>query len=44
MKISIKDSFDKSHSKRFWIPVVGMEEAKKYNPSFGKTLSELRKK
>lgn len=41
IKIRILDTFGKSHTKNFDIPEVSLEYARKYNPSFGKTLSEL---
>ena len=42
IKISIRDVFGRMHTKRFKIQAVTLEEARKYNPSFGKTYAELR--
>lgn len=41
VRISVVDTFGSSHKKTFQIPVVPFDEAKKYNPSFGITLSTL---
>lgn len=41
IKVSVEDTFGKSHAAKFIIPSVPMEYAQKYNPSFGRTLSEL---
>jgi len=43
VKIAVKDAFGRKHTKSFWIPVVTLSEAKKYNPSFGETFPSLRK-
>jgi hypothetical protein len=42
VKLAVKDTFGAHHKKRFWIPVVTLAEAQKYNPSFGKTFQSLR--
>ncbi|QQC65323.1 hypothetical protein [Paraburkholderia ginsengisoli] len=42
IKVSIQDVFGGRHTKRFVIPAVTVAAARKYNPSFGKTLAELR--
>lgn len=42
IKIRITDTFGVNHAKNFLIPSVDLAEARKYNPSFGKTFSELR--
>jgi hypothetical protein len=42
IKVAIEDAFGKRHSAKFNIPSVSMEYARTYNPSFGKTLAELR--
>ncbi|WP_374421385.1 hypothetical protein [Chromobacterium sp.] len=42
LKIRIKDVFGRSHHTKIRVPSVSLEEARKYNPSFGKTLVELR--
>jgi hypothetical protein len=41
VKVKLLDTFGRAHTKRFNIPMVSLEYARKYNPSFGKTLSEL---
>ena len=41
IKVMILDAFEKKHVYKFLIPSVSIESARKYNPSFGKTLSEL---
>jgi hypothetical protein len=42
VKVAVRDTFGNRHTRKFLIPSVSMEEARKYNPSFGKTLAELR--
>jgi hypothetical protein len=42
IKVSVKDVFGRRHTGRFYIPALTVEEARKYNPSFGKTFAELR--
>jgi hypothetical protein len=42
LKVSIRDVFGRAHKAKFEVPTVSMEEARKYNPSFGKTFAELR--
>jgi len=42
IKVMILDAFEKKHVYKFKIPSVSIEFARKYNPSFGKTLSELK--
>lgn len=42
IKLSLSDVYGRTHIKRFTIQAVALEEARKYNPSFGKTLAELR--
>lgn len=42
VKVVIQDVFGHAHSAKFKIPFLSIEEARKYNPSFGKTLAELR--
>ena len=42
VKIAAKDAFGIHHKQSFWIPVVTLAEAEKYNPSFGKTFHSLR--
>lgn len=42
VKVIIKDVFNYRHATRFHIPSVTLEQARKFNPSFGKTLAEYR--
>jgi hypothetical protein len=42
IKIRVRDVFGNKHTARFSIRSVSFEEARKYNPSFGKTWAELR--
>lgn len=42
VKVVVEDAFGKRHSAKFNIPSVSMEHARTYNPSFGKTIAELR--
>ena len=42
LKISICDVFGRTHSSKVFIQRVTLEEARKYNPSFGKTFAEMR--
>lgn len=42
VKVAIKDTFGIRHTAKFMIPAVTMDRARTYNPSFGKTLAELR--
>lgn len=42
LKVRVIDSFGKSHSVIIQVPRVTLMEARKYNPSFGRTLSTLR--
>jgi hypothetical protein len=41
--VALTDAFRVTHKRRFWIPIVPLEEAKKYNPAFGDTLPALRR-
>lgn len=41
--VSIRDSFDRLHKRKFRIPCVSLDHARKFNPSFGKTRAELHK-
>lgn len=41
VKVKLVDVFGKSHKRNFSIPKVSLEQARKYNPSFGKTISTL---
>jgi hypothetical protein len=42
IKVLIRDVFGRAHKAKFKISAVSMKEARKYNPSFGKTFAELR--
>ena len=42
IKVSLLDVFGGHHVARFTIPRVSLEHARAYNPSFGRTLAELR--
>jgi hypothetical protein len=41
VKVRVVDSFGKTHAAKFWLPVVSLEEARKYNPSIGTTYDEI---
>lgn len=41
--VAVTDVFGTRHKRRFWIPVLALDEAKKFNPSFGDTLPTLRR-
>jgi hypothetical protein len=41
LSVRILDVFGGRHTKKFWVPVVSLAEARKFNPTFGKTLAEL---
>jgi len=41
--VSIKDVFGRRTRRKFWIPMATLDDAKKFNPSFGETLSALRR-
>jgi len=43
IKVAVLDVFGSKHTKSFWIPIVSLEQARVYNPSFGDTLSALRR-
>ena len=40
--VKIIDTFGGKHTKTFYAPCMPLEEAKKYNPSFGETLKITR--
>lgn len=42
IKVAIIDSYGRKHIKKFLIPIVPFDEAKKYNPSLGKTFFHLK--
>ena len=41
IKIRVHDVFGKKHNAKFLVPSFSFEDARKYNPAFGKTLAEL---
>ena len=41
VKVCIIDSFGQTHAEKFWLPVVTLEEARKYNPAIGTTHDEI---
>jgi hypothetical protein len=43
IRIAVHDSFGKKHVQTFRIPIVSLDEARKYNPSFGGTFELMRK-
>jgi len=44
IKLKVTDTFGKAHTKSFKIPFFDLEEARKYNPTFGTTHFELNQK
>lgn len=42
IKVELRDTFGGSHFAKFKVDAVSLEHARSYNPSFGKTLAELR--
>lgn len=42
IKVELRDVFGNVHAAKFKIRAVSLDEARRFNPSFGKTLSELR--
>jgi hypothetical protein len=42
VRVAVVDVFGRKHKKSFWIPVLSLAEARKYNPSFGRTVAALR--
>jgi hypothetical protein len=43
VRVAVEDAFGAKHKKSFWVPVVNLNEAEKFNPSFGRSLASLRK-
>lgn len=41
IKVAVEDTFGKRHTAKFTIPSVSIEDARKYNPSFGSTRAKL---
>ena len=44
LSVRLIDVFGGRHTQRFWVPAVTLEEARKFNPSFGSTLAEFHGK
>jgi hypothetical protein len=44
IRVAVLDAFGKRHKKTAYVPVVSLEEAKKFNPTFGKTLPTVRQR
>lgn len=44
LSVRLMDVFGGRHTRSFWVPAVSLEEARKFNPSFGRTLAELHGK
>lgn len=42
LKVRVQDVFGRNHYAKFDVPSVSLDDARKYNPAFGKTLAELR--
>jgi hypothetical protein len=42
LKVCMRDAFGADHTAKISVPVKSLEEARRYNPDFGKTLAELR--
>jgi hypothetical protein len=40
--VRLLDVFGRSYTQKFSIPAVSLDEARKFNPSFGRTLAEIR--
>ena len=43
IKVAAVDVFGKKHTRKFEIPLVSLEYARTFNPSFGMTLAEIRR-
>jgi hypothetical protein len=43
LRIAVTDAFGTKHKRSFWVPVVELGKAKKYNPSFGQSLASLKR-
>lgn len=41
VRIRVMDSFGRRHARIFWLPLIGLEDARKYNPAIGTTHDEL---
>jgi hypothetical protein len=44
LSVRLLDVFGGRHTRTFWVPAVNLDEARKYNPSFGRTIAELQGK
>ena len=43
IKIKVYDVFNRRYSKTFWVPIVDLDYAKKFNKEFGQTLDKMEK-
>lgn len=43
IKVDVRDVFGKSHYTKFKVPALSLDDARKYNPAFGKTLAEINR-
>mgnify|MGYP001595162636 FL=1 len=43
LRVAVVDTFGRKYQKTFLAPSVSLQEAQKYNPSFGATFATLRK-
>jgi len=43
IKVRVIDTFGKKFTNKFWIPVLDIQEARKFNPSFGQSRDYLEK-
>lgn len=42
IKVRVTDTFSRSHTLKAWIPDVSIQQARRFNPSFGRTYAILR--
>jgi len=42
LRVAVEDVFGTKHKKSFWVPVVTLAEAQKFNPAFGQSLATAR--
>lgn len=42
VRVEVKDAFGRTHRAKFKVPVIPIEEARKFTPSFGSSLESLR--
>jgi len=43
LKINVRDTFGNNHYAKFMVPAITLEEAKRFNPMFGKTWETIHK-